>query len=103
MHLIYLATGILADIAILWRQNGTIGVGASGSIYGLYGVILAWLVTKRISMKSFSKPFVRSTLLYVAICLILEFTGGDNFVHIGGLLTGFIIGLLFTQGKTRLL
>lgn len=96
---IYLATGIIASIIIFWRHNGTIAVGASAAIFGLYGVILALLITKSVFPKDFSKPFLRSTVLYVAICLLLEFAGGDNFVHIAGLISGFIIGLVITKPK----
>jgi membrane associated rhomboid family serine protease len=94
---IYLVTGILASITILLRHAGTISVGASGAIFGLYGVILSLLLTKKVFLKDFSKPFLRSTLLFIAICLLLEFMGSDNFVHIAGLISGFIIGLVFIK------
>lgn len=96
---IYLVTSIFASITILWRHDGTISVGASGAIFGLYGVILSLLLTKKVFLKDFSKPFLRSIVLYVAICLLLEFTGGDNIVHIAGLISGFIIGLIFIKKK----
>jgi rhomboid protease GluP len=96
---IYLVTGILASITILWKHDGTISVGASGAIYGLYGVILSLLLTRKVFLKDFPKPFLRSTVLYVAICLLLEFMGGDNLVHISGLISGFIIGLIFIKRK----
>ena len=96
---IYLVTGVLASITILLRYDGTISVGASGAIFGLYGVILALILTKKVFLKDLSKPFLRSILLYVAICLLLEFTGGDNVVHIAGLISGFIIGLIFIKPK----
>jgi rhomboid protease GluP len=96
---IYLVTGVLASITILWRHDGTLSVGASGAIFGLYGVILALLLTKKVILKDFSKPFLRSTLLYITICLLLQFIGGDNFVHIAGLISGFIIGLVFIKRK----
>jgi membrane associated rhomboid family serine protease len=97
--IIYLVTGILANITILWRSDGTISVGASGAIFGLYGVILSLLLTKKVFPKDFSKPFLRSTLLYIAICILLEFMGGDNVVHIAGLISGFLIGLILITRK----
>lgn len=96
---IYLVTGVLAGITILWRHDGTISVGASGAIFGLYGVILSLLLTKKVFLRDFSKPFLRSTLLYIAICLLLELMGGDNYVHIAGLISGFIIGIIFIKRK----
>ena len=96
---IYLVTGVLAGLTIFRRGDGVIGVGASGAIFGLYGVILALLLTKKIILKDFSKPFLRSTVLYVVICLVLEFMGVDNFVHIAGLISGFLIGWIFIKPK----
>jgi len=97
--IIYLVTGVLASITILWRHDETIGVGASAAIFGLYGVILSLLLTRKVFLKDFSKPFLRSTLLYIAICLLLEFMGGDNVIHIAGLISGFIIGIIFINWK----
>ncbi|OQP64019.1 hypothetical protein A3860_21610 [Niastella vici] len=39
--IIYLVTGIVASITSLWWHTATVSVGASGAIFGLYGVLLA--------------------------------------------------------------
>jgi membrane associated rhomboid family serine protease len=92
--IIYLTTGILASIASLWWHDATVSIGASGAIFGLYGVFLALLVTK-VFPKDFSKAFLASTLIFIGYNLLAGFTGGiDNAAHIGGLLSGFIIGLI---------
>lgn len=92
--IIYLTTGILASAASLWWHDATVSVGASGAIFGLYGVFLALLLTK-VYPKDFSKAFLTSTLIFVGFNLLMGLTGGiDNAAHIGGLLSGFIIGLL---------
>jgi rhomboid protease GluP len=95
--LFYLVAGALANITILWRPDGTVSAGASAAIFGLYGVILSLLLTKKIFPKDFNKGFLRSTLIYVVICLLLEFAGASNAVHLGGLTSGFILGLVFTR------
>lgn len=89
----YLFTGILASIAsIIWHEE-TLSIGASGAIFGLFGVFLALMLTK-IYTTQFSKMFFLSTLLYIIINIVLGFTGGiDNAAHIGGLFSGFIVGL----------
>jgi len=92
--LIYLVTGVLASI-IMWKDVSS--VGASGAIFGLYGVVLALLLTKKVFLRDFSEPFLRSTLLYVAICVLLGLTGFNNGLHIAGLGSGFIIGLIFVK------
>lgn len=94
--LIYLATGILASCASIWWHPATVSVGASGAIFGLYGVFLALLLLK-VFPASFSKGFLISILVFVGYNLLMGFTGGiDNAAHIGGLVSGFIIGLLLT-------
>jgi len=90
----YLLTGILASIASIWWYDATVSVGASGAIFGLYGVFLALLLTK-IFPPDFAKTFLISTSIFVGFNLLMGLTGGiDNAAHIGGLLSGFIVGLI---------
>jgi rhomboid protease GluP len=94
--LAYLATGILASTASIMWHEATLSIGASGAIFGLYGIFLALMLTK-VYPVHFSKMFMVGTLLYVGINIVLGFTGGiDNAAHIGGLLSGFLIGLILT-------
>ena len=91
---VYLATGVLASIASLWWHDATVSVGASGAIFGLYGVFLALLLTK-VYPKEFNKAFLASTLIFIGYNLLMGLTGGiDNAAHIGGLISGFLIGLV---------
>jgi rhomboid protease GluP len=98
--IIYITTGVLASVASLWWHDATVSVGASGAIFGLYGVFLALLITK-VYPKDFSKAFLTSTLIFIGFNLLMGFTGGiDNAAHIGGLISGFVIGLvLYPQLK----
>ena len=101
--IIYLLTGILASCASLWWYDATVSVGASGAIFGLYGVFLALLLTK-VFPPDFGKVFLTSTLIFIGYNLLMGLTGGiDNAAHIGGLLSGFIMGLVLypTLKKTE--
>ena len=90
----YLLTGILASIASIWWYDATVSVGASGAIFGLYGIFLALLLTK-VYPPDFAKSFLISTAIFVGFNLLMGLTGGiDNAAHIGGLLSGFVIGLI---------
>lgn len=92
----YLITGILASITSLWWYDATISVGASGAIFGMYGLFLAFMLTK-IFHPDFSKSFLLSTVVFVGFNLLMGLTGGiDNAAHIGGLVSGFIAGLILT-------
>jgi Uncharacterized membrane protein (homolog of Drosophila rhomboid) len=90
----YLLTGILASIASVWWYDATISVGASGSIFGLFGIFFAFLLTK-IYPPDFTKPFLISTSVFIGFNLLMGLAGGiDNAAHIGGLLSGFILGII---------
>lgn len=88
----YAVTGIAASSASLWWHNATISAGASGAIFGLYGVFLALLTTNLIE-KSFRKPMLVSIGIFVGYNLLTGLKEGiDNAAHIGGLLSGILIG-----------
>ena len=90
----YILTGILASVASIWWYDATVSVGASGAIFGLYGVFLALLLTK-VFPPDFAKTFLISTAIFVGFNLLMGLTGGiDNAAHIGGLLSGFVVGLI---------
>lgn len=94
---VYLLTGILASVASIWWYDATVSVGASGAIFGLYGFFLACLLLK-VFPPDFGKAFLLSTLVFVGFNLLMGFTGGiDNAAHIGGLLSGFILGLIMSR------
>ncbi|RYY33060.1 MAG: rhomboid family intramembrane serine protease [Sphingobacteriaceae bacterium] len=89
---IYLLTGIMASLASVGWHTDTVSVGASGAIFGMYGVFLA-LLTTNLFPKGFKKSFLLSTSVFVGFNLLYGLTGGiDNAAHIGGLLTGIICG-----------
>jgi rhomboid protease GluP len=88
----YILTGITASIASLWWHDLTISAGASGAIFGMYGVFLAMLTTNLIE-KTARKALLTSIAIFVGYNLIYGLKGGiDNAAHIGGLVGGLVIG-----------
>ena len=71
----YLLTGILASVASIWWYDATVSVGASGAIFGLYGIFLALLLTK-FYPPDFVKSFLISTAIFVGYNLLMGLTGG---------------------------
>lgn len=97
---VYITTGILASIASIWWYEATVSVGASGAIFGLYGFFIALLLLK-VFPPDFSKVFLVSSSIFVGFNLLMGFTGEiDNAAHIGGLLSGFILGV-FLSGNLK--
>lgn len=92
--LFYVLSGIMSSVFSVWWHPATVSVGASGAIFGLYGIFLALLLTK-LFPREFKNTFLVSTLVFVGYNLLFGLTGGiDNAAHIGGLLTGLTIGFL---------
>lgn len=90
----YLLTGILASIASIWWYEATVSVGASGAIFGMYGVFIAFLLLK-VYPPEFAKTFLICTAIFVGYNLLMGLAGGiDNAAHIGGLVSGFVLGFI---------
>lgn len=97
----YLFTGIMASLASLWWHDLTISAGASGAIFGMFGVFLA-LLTTTIVDKSIRKSLLNNIAVFVGLNLLFGVKGGiDNAAHIGGLLSGFLIGYIFVPSLKR--
>jgi len=92
----YLCTGIIAGIVSLWwHKEGVNGAGASGAIFGLYGVFLALLFTNLIP-KQVRSALLQSIGIFVVFNIVYGMRSGiDNAAHIGGLLSGMLIGFIF--------
>ncbi|WP_299251482.1 rhomboid family intramembrane serine protease [uncultured Cytophaga sp.] len=91
---IYLLTGIIASAASLWWNDTVVSMGASGAIFGLYGAFIALILT-RVFPKEMGAGFLVSMFIFVGFNLVMGLIGNgiDNAAHIGGLVSGFLIGL----------
>lgn len=93
----YLISGIAASMTSLWWHDLTISAGASGAIFGIYGVFLALLTTNLLD-KAVKKALMTSVAIFVSYNILNGFkpnSGIDNAAHIGGLLSGLFIGYSF--------
>lgn len=93
--LAYLSTGIIASLASLWwHKEGVNSAGASGAIFGLYGVFLGLLFTNLIP-KQIRTSLLTSIGVFVVFNVFYGMKSGiDNAAHIGGLISGVLIGFL---------
>lgn len=97
----YLLTGITASVASLWWHDNTVSAGASGAIFGMYGVFLAMLTTNLIE-KEARTALLTSIGIFVVYNLANGLTGGiDNAAHLGGLAGGLAMGYLFVQSLKK--
>jgi rhomboid protease GluP len=98
----YLCTGVLASIASLWwHKEGVNSAGASGAIFGMYGVFLALLFTNLIPKKT-RASLLQTIVVFVVYNLMYGMKSGvDNAAHTGGLLSGLLIGLIYYPGLKK--
>jgi membrane associated rhomboid family serine protease len=98
--LLYLATGILANVATLILKPLTyIHVGSSGAIFGLFGIYFAMILFRKDLM---SRENTQVVLTIAVIGLVMTFIQPNINVtaHLFGLLSGVILGSL-SIGKGR--
>ncbi|MBD2723941.1 rhomboid family intramembrane serine protease [Hymenobacter armeniacus] len=104
--LVYLASGVGGGLASLWWHTGGINsVGASGAIFGLYGLLLVLLVGKKLVLDKSDRRAMLGLVLYLVLSnLISGITGNiDNAAHVGGLATGLLVaGPLALVGLKKL-
>jgi membrane associated rhomboid family serine protease len=98
--LMYLLTGFVAAAASMaFGSCGQIGIGASGAVFGVVGILLVVLYNRR--HQSHVNDYLRTLLMFVGINLLLGFSLGgiDNFAHMGGLAAGIAVGIGTDKGR----
>lgn len=100
----YLLCGIGASINATWYRPLTPSAGASGAIFGLVGLLITtfWMGQLPISAER-SQAMTKNLVMVAAVNLIFGAMLGfvSNAAHIGGLLTGLVLGGLIAPRLTR--
>ena len=94
--LLFIACGLMGSLASIWWRAEGLSVGASGAIFGLYGTLLVWLIRRRHDVPLGIFRQLRSgTLGFIGYSLFagVALPGIDNAAHLGGLLSGMLLGL----------
>ena len=97
---IYLITGAAAGMASVAWNPAVLSVGASGAIFGLAGALIASFALGEFSLPSIAiRGTLRSLLVFAGFNLFFGsmFAGVDNAAHIGGLVSGLILGALIAK------
>ena len=102
--IIYLASGLCGNLLSLVIQgNEAVSGGASGAIFGVYGALLVfvWRERQQLNPGEFRWLFWGGLgFSAVSITLGLVIPGIDNSAHIGGLIAGCLLGMLFGRALT---
>jgi membrane associated rhomboid family serine protease len=92
---LYMVAGLAGSAAsYTFSAVNILGVGASGAIFGIVGVLVVHFYNRG------HRQIVNSLLGFIGINLVLGFVlpGIDNAAHIGGLVGGFALGYGFDNG-----
>lgn len=102
--LFYFLSGIggnlLSLLAKFMENDSSSSIGASGAVFGLDGVLLAIVL---MSSRRLPNVTPKRMVFMIVYSLYSGFTGQnvDNAAHIGGLLTGFVLGTLMCMIERR--
>jgi membrane associated rhomboid family serine protease len=104
--LFYLLAAVGGSIASFAFGTGQYAVGASGAIFGLFGILFVATRAHHPALDRRGRALVGQIGMLLVINLAFGFAVGsqiDNFAHIGGLATGALLGLAFVPGRARTL
>lgn len=89
---LYIVSGIGGYLLSGFMGNS--GIGASGAIVGLIGLLLAITYRRRSAGMQMLREQIWRWIIYLAIWGFLPGMHIDNWAHLGGGITGFILGKL---------
>ena len=95
---IYFVTGIVSIIASFYFMPQEISVGASGAIFGLVGAYSIFVLMHRRAFPRHGIPALLWLLFVIGVNLGIGLfvPNVDNYAHLGGLLSGCLLGWWFT-------
>lgn len=98
---IYVISGFLGAVAsYAFSPCQALGVGASGAVFGIAGVLFAFAYNRRSS--ALMGSFLGGLRFFIIANLIFGFIipGIDNFAHLGGLTAGLLLGFGFDRPES---
>lgn len=102
--IIYMVGGVVGNVVSVVfdviMEDYAVSAGASGAIFAVLGALACAVILNRGKMEEYSG---RRFLVMVALSVVqgLTASGIDNCAHIGGLVMGFLLGLLFHRKIRR--
>ncbi len=95
---IYLFSGLIGGLISIYMHSNSVGVGASGAIFGLFGALAGFFLAHKEQLGSHTIKFMKSFGMIIGINLIigLVIPSVDVTAHIAGLVVGFIGGYIIS-------
>lgn len=96
---IYFFSGIIGSLVSLTVHPQSVGVGASGAVFGLFGALAGFFLAHRDKIAPQSKAFMKDFGIIILVNGIfgLAIPSVDMSAHIGGLVVGFVGGFMIQR------
>lgn len=93
---IYFISGLGASMLSSTVSPGTVSVGASGAIFGLFGALLIFALRNKEKVGSGT---IKNIITIIVLNLYIGLTTSniDNWAHIGGVVTGLLTSIILTK------
>jgi membrane associated rhomboid family serine protease len=92
--LVYLVTGLAASAAsYAFLSPFVVGVGASGAIFGVFGIFLVYNYRRRHTALGAARLRTGTVLLVINLVFGFSIPGIDWRAHVGGLIAGIVAGV----------
>jgi rhomboid protease GluP len=101
---IYFLSGLCGSLLSEWQHPLAVAGGASGAVFGVYGALLGFLAVRRGAIPTpILKPLASSAAIFIAYNIIAGSAqnGIDVAAHLGGLGSGFVLGILLSRRLVR--
>jgi membrane associated rhomboid family serine protease len=92
---IYVVTG-MGGYILSGLLGGHVSIGGSAALLGLIGLLLALTTGRRSASMQMLRSQLIKWLIYIAIMGFIM-SGIDNFAHLGGFISGFVLGKLMAD------
>jgi membrane associated rhomboid family serine protease len=91
------SAGVGGVFAFYWGGELDVAVGASGAIFGLFGIWLSWALHRRNT--TYGRAVLTQLLFLLAINAAIPFIFHNISwqAHLGGLIAGFVIGEIWSR------
>ena len=102
---IYFFSGLLGGLVSLYIHPVSVGIGASGAIFGVFGALAGFFLAHRERIQEHTKAFMKDFAIIIGINLVIGFSipSVDVSAHAGGLLVGFIGGFVLSKNPKWIL
>ena len=90
---------VLSSLVEMRMSEAAVSVGASGAIFGIFGIMLVMIFKNRRRMGQVSAP--RLIILFVLMVFGNMEEGVDWMAHLGGALVGVVLAFLLYWPKNR--